>query len=596
MSYEPGKHPLGHKTHEILALGCSLRSGVASAALAVSFLVAPAYAQDSSSRVERTSAPTQVAQIPAPILTPNTAPAHNAPAPTSGQSSSQGSGDSSRESSGPTSNFIDSLIPGFTLHVGVDASESLTTNSGGSSANSNTDAITLLGVRADIHDHSRRVSFDANYNGGVDFYANGTQNTQFANYLDALANVIVIPDYVNFIGRAFAQPVVTSSVGFVTADGSVASNGYSNSYGYSVGPDITFRLGDFANSETNATYGAAYFTAPSGSVGFPVIPGVLGPQDTTMRSFTERLSSGPDFTRLGWAVVAADNETDRPQGLLTERSGIGQLRYAITRGFSILGTGGYDKITNTIPLRKNISGPVATGGFAWTEGEDFSLEIEVGQKYNSPSYQGLLRWNVTPTMLITGSATDTIDTPEGQLLNNLSSLSATVDGTLAAASNIYANGHASPLASFSAMSTGATSFNQGISRYQRVDLTASKDLDRNHFNINLYGSRQTQLDVIFAGQQVNNSYGGLASYSRDISRVTTGTIGFGYQVYEELGGQSGLFSVNAQVTYSLGPNTQVYFRGDYLTRDASHSLQTLSPFTGNLDDIRLMVGISHQLL
>jgi uncharacterized protein (PEP-CTERM system associated) len=586
---------LGHKTREILALGCSLRSGVASAVLAVSVLAAPAYAQDSS-RVERTSAPTQVAQIPAPILTPNSAPAHNALAPTSSQSSGQGAGDSSKASSGPTSTFIDSLIPGFTLHLGVDASESLTTNSGGSSANSNTDAITLLGVRADIHDHSRRVSFDANYNGGVDFYANGTQHTQFANYLDALANVIVIPDYVNFIGRAFAQPVVTSSVGIVTADGSVASNGYSNSYGYSVGPDITFRLGDFATSETNATYGAAYFTAPAGSVAFPLIPGVLGPQDTTQRSFTERLASGTDFSRLGWALVAADNETDRPQGLLTEKSGIGQLRYAITRGFALLGTGGYDKISNTIPLRKNISGPVATGGFSWTPDEDLSLQVEVGQKYNSPSYQGLLRWNITPSLLISGSATDSIDTPEGQLLNNLSSLSATLDGTLAAASNVYGNGRASSLASFSTMSAGANSFNQGISRYQRVDFTIAQDFDRNHFNVNLYGSRQTQLDVIFAGQLVNNSYGGLASYSRDISRATTASIGFGYQNYEELGGSSGLFSVDAQVTYSLGPSTQVYFRGDYLTRDASHSLQTLSPFTGNLDDIRLMIGISHQLL
>jgi hypothetical protein len=65
--------------------------------------------------------------------------------------------------------------------------------------------------------------------------------------------------------------------------------------------------------------------------------------------------------------------------------------------------------------------------------------------------------------------------------------------------------------------------------------------------------------------------------------------------YEELGGESHTFNVSGQIDYSLAPETRVYFRTMYLNRDSSQSLQNLSPFTGSLDDVRLTLGLYHQL-
>jgi len=492
------------------------------------------------------------------------------------------------------SGFVGSLIPGFNFAARVNLSESYATNVSGYSTGARSDWITNAGIGLNMNQHSARVSFDANYNGSVYLYAGDTQNTQFTNDLQALGTIIVIPDYVNFNARAFAQPVVTSNVGIVTAGGPQGNNGFNNSYGFSGGPDITFRLGNFANSVTTATYGAAYFTQPNGFT-FPGIPGVAGPQNTEMRSFSQKFLSGTDFSRLNWSLVGMMQEMDRPQGLFSEKTAVGHFQFAINREISLLGTGGYDKISNTRPLSKDLSGPIGMGGIALTLGEDFYLQFEVGEKYQDISYQGSLRWNIGPTAVLTGSATDTVTTPEGQLLDSLSSLTASSNGALTSSAALYGNGSTSALSSFNAQGSGSLSYNQNISRYQSINLNYSQDFGRDHAMVAIYASKQTILDMFFFGPPETNSWGANATFSHDLTRLMSASVGGGYTRYQELGGHAGVYNVNAGLNYTLSPSTSVYLRGDYLTRKSSTTLQNLSPFTGSLDDIRVTVGLSHEL-
>jgi len=516
------------------------------------------------------------------------------------------------------STFVDSMIPGFQLNARVNLGETYTTNATGNSALGNQyDLLTSAGIQLDVHDHSRRVSFDAFYSGQVYYYARSSTSTQFTNDLNALATVIAIPDYLDVIGRAFAQPVVLSNSGFATANGIVGPNGYNNSYGYSIGPDVHFRLGNFARSDLLATYGGAYFSNPAGFNSIPprgfnsifptgfnsifpgfnntLIPGVAGPENITTRDVTETLRSGEDFSRLRWSIIGKFSETDRRQGLFSEKAGIANVAYAITPEISLLGTGGYDAIHNSYALTRDLTGPVGMGGFELTIGPDFDLMAEAGQKYNSLSFLGSLRWNISARSALTGLATDGVSTPEGQLLNNLSGMSASMNGALASAGNIYSNGTTSTLAAFSAQSLGSLSFTQSIARYQRVMLTYAQDYERDHANVTLYGEKLTQLDIFYFGPPVTTSWGVQASYSHNITRDITGMLGAGYGHFQELGGHSNNFNVSGQVDYNLGPRTTVYFRTDYFKRDASSTLQSLSPYTGSLDDIRLTIGLYRQL-
>jgi len=486
------------------------------------------------------------------------------------------------------------MIPGFQFNARVSLAETYTTNSLGSSAGNSDDYLTIAGLNLDVHDHSRRVSFDAFYYGQVYYYARSSTSTQFTNDLQAMATVIAIPDYLNFIARAFAQPVVLSGSGFATASGIVNPNGYRDSYGYSAGPDIHFRLGNFASSDLLAIYAGAYFSQPTGFSNI-FIPGVAGPEDIVSRNVTETLKSGDDFNRLKWTLVGNFSETDRRQGLFSEKVGIGNITYAITPEIALLGTGGYDSIHNSVSLTRDLSGPVGMGGFEITFGPDFDLMAEAGQKYNSFSFLGSLRWNISAIAALTGQATDTVSTPEGQLLNNLSTLTPSLNGTLTTAGNIYSNGTTSSLAAFSAQSLGSLSFTQSIARYQIVSLTYSQDYERDHANVTVYGQRLTQLDRFFIGPPIYTSWGGQASYSHNITRDITGLLGAGYGYYQELGGHSKNMNISGQVDYILGPKTTVYFRTDYYRRESSLALQNLSPFTGSLDDLRLTIGLYRQL-
>jgi len=562
---------LGHNTHKMPASGSRLspRSfGLVSTALAASLLAAPfAYAQ-------------------APAASAGATPAPASPSSDTGPRPSGESG---------VSSFVGSLIPGFQFDASVNLGETYVTNAAGTAGGARSDYLTFLGLNTGMHDHSRRVSFDATYAGSVNFYANNSQSTQFSNYLEAIATVLAIPDYLNFTGRAFAQPVVISSLGVNTANGTTAAGGFRNGYGYSVGPDVTFRLGDFATSDTNAIFGQAYFTTPAGAGAFPGIPGVPGPQDTTTRSLTEKLASGMDFDRLTWSLVAALSETARPQSLLSEKAGIGTFRFAVSREFALLATGGYDAISNTSRLTKDVSGPVAMGGIGITFGDELDMEIQAGEKYNSFSFLGSLRYNISPTAALTGSATDSVQTPEGQLLNSLTSLTATPGGALTSSGNIYANGTAASQGGYSAQAIGSNSFNQAISRYQRIDLTFSEDFERDHIQVGVFGNRQTQLSTIILGAPVNNSWGTRASLAHDITRLLTGTIGGSYTNFQELGGHARMFNVNGGLAYSLSPDTRVYLRADFIDRESSTSLQALSPLTGSLQDVRATIGLSHTL-
>jgi predicted porin len=107
--------------------------------------------------------------------------------------------------------------------------------------------------------------------------------------------------------------------------------------------------------------------------------------------------------------------------------------------------------------------------------------------------------------------------------------------------------------------------------------------------------RQSVLDRVFVGLPVNNSWGVTGSFGHNLTRLMTATIGAGYSNYEEFGGHSSVYNVNGELTYELSPDTSVYLRTDYLTRDASSTLQSLSPFTGSLDDVRVTIGLSHTL-
>jgi len=550
---------------------------MSSALLTVLLVSLPAYAQN---QVELPT-PTDNGTLPPPTSSPT------APAPPPSVTAQRRLGTAAQNQGPPA--------PEFQAGASVSFSESYVSNASGLPGAEEPDYLSSLGLTSYVHEHARRLSLDANYGGEADFYARGTVPTQITNNLQAVGNVDAIPSYLSLSAKAFAQPVVLSSLGVVTADNRVVPNGYSNSYGYYFNPDLTFHLGEFATSETLPSFGQVFFTNPPGALIVSPIPGVSTPDDTTSRSLTERISSGTYFDRFNWNAIGSINETDQSQGLLSEKAGIANLGYAINHEFSLLATAGYDGTTSTTPLNANISGPVALGGFGLTFGKSFSLQIEAGEKYNSPSYIGSLHWDLTPRALITASANDYVQTPEGQLLNNLTGLTARPDGSLGSADSVLEDGSPSSLSTYSIQSQGSLSLGQNISRYQTITVSYVEAFERDRASISLFGTRATILSGVFIGPPKTDSWGAQAQFSHDLTPLLHASMSGYYSVDDELGSEAHTYQVQGQLGYQLSRQTSIYVSLQYVDRVSSAALQALSPLTGSTNDVRATIGLSHTL-
>jgi uncharacterized protein (PEP-CTERM system associated) len=484
--------------------------------------------------------------------------------------------------------------PAYQFYAEAHFSESYVNNASGLARGARSDFITSLGLSAHVRDLTSRATLIGDYTFNADFYSNGRQPTQFTNHLLALADISAIPEYLTIGAKAFARPVVTSNLGIITAGDRLVANGFHSSYGFVLEPNLKLRFANFADSQTIPLYGATFFTRPAGSGPDEIIPGVRGPEDMTTRGVTQRFTSGEDFSRLSWNAIGVFVETKRKQGLLSDKEGTSTVKYAISHEFSLLATWGYAAITNTTPLAHNVSGLIAMGGFSLKLGPDLDLEIEVGQKYRDISYFGSLRYNLSPRTSIVGSANDTITTPEGQLLDSLDNLITTPNGDLTSNDSLLGNGLPASLSSFDFQSLGNLSFNQNISRNQTASLAFLADLERNHFNFSVFYLRRTFLSGILFGPPQTDAWGARAQFSRDITPVLVGSVRASYNTTQELGGTARIFTTGADLRYSLTPDMEVSFRGDYLDRHSSVALEKLSPFTGSLRDYRFTIYLSRK--
>ena len=503
-------------------------------------------------------------------------------------SSQSGAGTTTPNAKAPTG-------PEFQWNASVNFSESYVTNATGSPGASQPDYVSSPGFVTDLHEHSRRISLDANYNFATYFYAKGTVPTQISNYLQALGNVDVIPEYLDLNLKAFAQPVATSNFGVVSEGGREVPGAYANSYGYFATPDLKFNWGDVATFKTMPSYGQDFFMNPPGSSALNTIPGLSAPDNTTIRSLTEIISSGPDFGRLNWNLIGLFNETDQQQSLLSEKSGIAKGRYAFNYEWSLIVTAGYDAVTDTVHLLHNVSGPVALAGFGLTLGPDFSLQAEAGERYNSPSFDGNLRYNLTPRSVLTASVNDFVQTPEGQLLNSLTSLTALPNGILTSANNVLGNGMASTLTPFSVQSPDNPALTQFVSRNQTATVSFIEEFERTHASLQLFGTHQTFLTPGFTGPPTADSWGAQLLASRNLTPLFVATLGGGYTYNEEFGGHASTINVQGELNYSLGRQTRIFLRSAYADRLSSASLLDLSPLSGGVTGFSVTLGISHAL-
>src|SRR6266446_6008793 len=499
-------------------------------------------------------------------------------------------------------------LSGSSFSGSVDISETYATNAFGlgsayTTANGGGDFITTLGLNLGAHDHTVRFDGDLQVRLVGDHYARNSSYDRVYGYLNALATAVLVPEHFFFYGSAFAAPILVNNLGPLGADGRpVATGPYTgtrDSYGYTISPDLKFRLGDFANSDTIVTQSSLFLVEPNAPTVTQTIPGQSPPTEFYSYGATQQLSSGIDFNRLNWILTGSWNKSTQSGLEFTQASGIGDLKFALNREVALLGTFGYQSFTSNQALIQSLVGPVALAGLQIILGPTFQADGRAGWRYNSPSYDGHLRSQPGPFTTLVASYDDTVTTPAGRLIGSTSQLGTDSQGGFI--NTTYQSNPNSPppsiagVTSFNSAPIDGLAINNSIVRYRMASASLLYLADRTQYRLTGFRTTYDTLTAVPSGIPLQSkSTGAEFGLSRTMTPRLTGRLRANYSVEDILGGEYNLYGGGLDLDYTVSLKTRTYLRVAYQRRDSNAALVAASPVSVSESDASIMIGLNRQ--
>ena len=476
--------------------------------------------------------------------------------------------------------------PPFQYSASADLSERYIDNAQGTPTSPIPDYDSRATLALSASEESSRTNASVSYSGSVDYFARESVRPVFLNNLSANGVLSVLPDHFLFSAQAFATPVYQSQLGNIAPLGEAlapgATSSLSNTYGFSLQPDLFFRLGDILRSDLIPGYSAVYFVEPA------VTPSnITGTEHT--QSLMERITSGSDFSRLQLGAIADYSQMDQSSGGLTQRSATGNLSYAITQGFALVANGGYQSVKASAVLIQPASGPVLMGGV------NFDLarlkgEVLAGEQYRSFSMVGHLLYQISPRITLQAAANDTVTTPLASLLGENSLLQSAVTALASGQLQLPSSG----------VITSPQLYNIGlqneIARIRTATATFNYTLDNFTAAVTGFGTQQSALTAVGKGQNQNlQSLGVTPSLTYQFGPDLSVTGDMYYINQRQVVGADTDMQYDMTANYSLNNNIQLYLQGSYLQRYSDAVLASYSLESGSASIASIRLGIRYQL-
>jgi hypothetical protein len=483
--------------------------------------------------------------------------------------------------------------PPFQFGASADLSERYTTNALGSPPPTTADYDTHADISLNATEQSSNAHATFSYTGSVDYFAQTSARPVFYNYLSANGILSVIPDHFLLSAQIFAQPEYESGLGNVAPLGEVlppnANGDFINTYGFAIQPDLYFRLGDFLRSDLMPAYSGVYIDQPTGTV-ITLPAGTSVTQSENSKSLTEKITSGSDFTRLQWGAIASYDEIDQSGGGLIQQSATGQLSYAITQGFAVVGMGGYQSVTADAVLFKPSSGPVMMAGLNF-DLPTLTGQILAGEQYRSFSAVGHLLYQITPRMSLAAAASDSVTTPLG----------GAQDQTTLLQSVITALGSGQVQFPTSGILTNGQIYNVGleseIARIRAATISYQYTIGDFAAGLTGFGTQQNALNPVGQGQNLNQQSVGL---SPSIRYAFSPDVSVGGDMYyfdqTQLVGADNSLQFDIYGNYNLGQRITLYLQGTYFERLSNKALAAFSANGGDVSTTSILLGIRYRLL
>ncbi|WP_282605895.1 XrtA/PEP-CTERM system exopolysaccharide export protein [Pelagibius sp. Alg239-R121] len=242
----------------------------------------------------------------------------------------------------------------------------------------------------------------SNQNGGEDEGFNADID------LNSSGNVEVFEDLFFIDGSAsVSQEVLNNDTADSGSDDNNSNRDTIQNYRFS--PYLQNRFGDFASAETRYRLSQVFIDSDDVS-------------NTTEHELSYNLSSGEDFTQFTWRLaLSASEATSSDDDDVSRRDINFTTTYAVTRQFFLIGTVGYQQFDDG-DSDNDISDPTWRTALRWQPSSRTQVEVGYGQSDDETSFDGTVRYDISPRTRFTASYDETLRTSQEALGRNLDNI------------------------------------------------------------------------------------------------------------------------------------------------------------------------------
>ena len=404
----------------------------------------------------------------------------------------------------------------------IDLREELTDNVRNAQTGRQADLITTLTPGIYVAADGPRLVGNLDYSVGLQKFAVASDQDNIDQNLFGTAIATVVPDAaaVELRGTIFD----TAHTG---AFGSIPTNQLTNAnrtstYALEASPVLRHSFDTLGNGELRYIFGQTWFTGQTAATGQTTqgLAGVGTVAPITAATHNElrgTLDTGDIGKYFSNAITLDGQRTDVNGGTGSNKEGLAtdEIQFHVTKSFALVGAGGYQTLEFSQLPSENLNEPTWYAGFIYEPGTYARVELNYGHRDGADSFDGNLRYALTPVTTAYASYSEVVTTPQQAILQNLSGAVLGPNGTVLDATTGL------PIS----LNNNEFSLQNDVERLRTFQASLVTDLQPNRFTLSTIHQDFNSLTGLVANDSMNGVVG---QWDRQMTPLTTMTVNTGY--------------------------------------------------------------------
>lgn len=408
----------------------------------------------------------------------------------------------------------------------VDLSEEATDNVRNVQNGRQADLITTLTPGIYVAADAPRLVGNLDYSASLQKFAVASDQDNISQNAFGSAVATLVPDAatVELRGTIF-NTAHTGAFGSIPTTQLTPSN-RTSTYAFEASPVLRHSFDSLGNGELRYIFGQTWFSGQTAATG-QTTPGLVGVGTlapitaATTNELRGTLATGNIGKYLSNTVTLDGLRTDVNGGTGSNKEGLAtdEVQVHVTKSIALVGSGGWQTLEFADIPSQNLSQPTWYGGFIYEPNADTRVALNYGHRDGADSFQGDLRYALTPVTTAYANYSEVVTTPQQAILQNLSGAILGPNGVvLDAATGL-------PLS----LTNNEFSLQNDVERLRTFQASLVTDLVTNRFTVTGIHQEMTSL----TGLVPNNAMNGVtATWDRHMTPLTTMSLSGGYYLQD----------------------------------------------------------------